>query len=397
MASSGGIDRRPALGGLTQSAPRAFHLDHLRVLLVAGVIFGHAWAGYSTVGSWAYTDAREVTLAPLTETLMEVPLGPFALFAVGMLLFIAGLLTPGSVARKGPGRFARDRLLRLGIPLAVFTLVLWPPVAYALNRLSGRTESLGSAFRDAIRSPDPVHLWFLVPLLVFSLAYAAWCRHRPPPPGPATGPPGGDRPGGLTIPRLLALSAAVAGASFLIRLWFPLNTSQFLGLHLNQLPQHLALFGLGLVSAHRGWLDPVPDRLRRGCGYTALLGTLAVAAFAGVAGAGGAPVSSFLGGWHWPSLATAAVEGLLAVHLSVWLLAHAQRHLHRPGPVTHAARHGYGAYLLQGHVLVALALLLRPVQMPAELKALAVSVLGVLASFWIARIAVTRTRLGRLL
>jgi hypothetical protein len=48
-------------------------------------------------------------------------------------------------------------------------------------------------------------------------------------------------------------------------------------------------------------------------------------------------------------------------------------------------------------VLIALALALRPLVMPAEVKALAVAVAGVGGSFGLAWLLVTRTRLGRIL
>ena len=89
---------------------------------------------------------------------------------------------------------------------------------------------------------------------------------------------------------------------------------------------------------------------------------------------------SFLGGWHWASALTAVVEGVLATTLSVWVLGQAQRYQPRsdPGPLARAA---YPAYLVQGHILVGLALLMRPVAVPAEVKASVVSVCGVVLSF----------------
>ncbi|WP_432842828.1 acyltransferase family protein [Dactylosporangium sp. CA-092794] len=246
---------------------RLVYLDRLKVLLVAGVIFGHAWAGYSTfAGAWVYTDVREATLRPFTSAVLEGLLGPFALFAMGMFFLVAGLLTPGSVDRKTPGRFAAERIVRLGVPLLAFTFVLWPPMRYIMQRAVGvPPDPLWSA-------PDAEQLWFAEVLLVFSLAYAALrsVRREPRPPGPSP----------LTMPRLLALSAAVAAGSFVIRGWFPLNSSGWLGLHLCQWAQYVALFGLGLVAVRRGWLDPVPDRLRRACGIAAVAGTAAIAAYA---------------------------------------------------------------------------------------------------------------------
>jgi Acyltransferase family len=361
-------------------APRVAYLDNLKAVLIAGVIFGHAWAGYAEVGGWAYTPVRETSLHPVTVAFGEALLGPFGLFVMGFFFLIAGLLTPGSVARKGPGRFARDRLLRLGLPLLVFTVLLWPPLVYLMDRATGH--------RVEVSWTDPAQLWFVEVLLIWSLGYAALWRWRPE-----------VRPGELRLRHLLALAAAVMLTTFAVRLRYPLNSDQFAQLHLWQWPQCLALFGLGVACARRGWLAPVPEGLRRACGIAAVAGVAAIGAIVGLVGVGGVDGAAFFGGWHWEALATAAAEGILAVMVSVWLLGLAQRRLKQAtGTVRAAATRGaYAAFLVQGHVLVGLALAVRPLHLPAEVKALAVSVLGVLVSFGLGWWLVTRTPLGRVL
>jgi hypothetical protein len=51
--------------------------------------------------------------------------------------------------------------------------------------------------------------------------------------------------------------------------------------------------------------------------------------------------------------------------------------------------------MLQGPVLVALALLLRPLDLPGDIKALLVATLGIAGSFGLAWPLVTKTSLGR--
>ena len=60
------------------------------------------------------------------------------------------------------------------------------------------------------------------------------------------------------------------------------------------------------------------------------------------------------------------------------------------------ARSAYGAFVLQGVVLIGLMIALRPIGVPAEVKAVAVAGLGVAGSFALAWVLVTRTRLGRI-
>jgi hypothetical protein len=148
------------------------------------------------------------------------------------------------------------------------------------------------------------------------------------------------------------------------------------------------------------WLDPVPEAIRRRCALAALLGVLAVLLVAGTVLAAGIDTDVlFESGFHWAPLALAAVEGPLVVGWSVWLLGLAQRHLsRRPGRLGRAlARAAFGAFVVQGVVLIGLALVLRRVDVPAEVKAPMLASAGVVGSFALSWLLVTRTSLGRVL
>jgi hypothetical protein len=98
---------------------RQRYLDSLKVVLIAMIISIHGVLGYVGFDQlWSYADVQEVTLAPVTEIILFAVIGPFALFMIALLFLVAGLLTRPALERKGPGRFAADRLLRLGVPFA---------------------------------------------------------------------------------------------------------------------------------------------------------------------------------------------------------------------------------------------------------------------------------------
>jgi len=377
------------------------YLDNLKVGLVAAIIAGHAVIGYAAIGSWPYQDVQEVRLGSAAETAFTLVLGPPALFAMGLFFVLAGLLTPGSLARKGPRRFVGDRLLRLGLPWAAFALLGWPLLTFAMYRTTGAPQSYWWRFTRAEPLLDSGPLWFLAVLLLYSLGYAGWRqlrgRHRP---APSRFEPivVSSWSGALGGRQVVAVAAGIAIATFLVRLRFPLDSVQVANLKLWQWPQYLAMFGLGIMSGRRGWLQPVPNRLRRGCGLAALAATLSLTALFVVADTLGLDPERFAGGWHWPAAATAAAEGVLAVTASLWLLGFAQHHLGQRGRLARVlARNAYAAFVLQGPVLVALALAVRPLALPVEGKALAVAAVGVAGSFTLAWLLVDRTRLGRLL
>lgn len=367
------------------AAKRQLYVDNLKVILIAVVIAGHAVLGYSEVDWWSYADVREVTLLPVVAYVLLAVAAPFALLVIPLLFLIAGLLTPPSLERKGPGRFIRDRLLRLGVPFAVFALLLWPLLEYALFRWLGEAPGLRAYFR-AEGSLDTGVLWFVGALLIFSLAYAGWVWIRP-------GHPDRPRRGEIRVGHLLLLAAAVTVATFLVRLVLPLETdNKYVELNMWEWPACAALFGLGIMASRMGWLSAVPDCLRRQSRTVTLVAVGAAAAFAAAAVALGVVGDQLWGGWNWPAFAFAAGESTLSVFGPVWLLGVAQRRLNRSfrwaRPMI--SRSSYGAFMLQGLVLIGLAIALRPLPLPAEVKALIVAAGGVVGSFALAWLLISR-------
>ena len=371
---------------------RLAYLDNLKVFMVAGVIAGHAIAGYAGM-NWTYADVAEGEMGIVSKSLFGLLILPFAVFVMALFFLIAGMLAPRSLDRKGPRRFARDRLVRLGIPLAAFAFVLWPLMTYLLYRGAGSDWSLWDVYADD-PTLDNGPLWFVEVLLIFSLAYAAWTgwrtRRRRASGSAATEP--------LRARHLVPLIAGIALGTFVVRRWFPFDSLQFSNLHVWQWPECVGLFGLGIASARRGWLRTVPERIRRGCGWTTLAATVALlVAFASTEDPDVA-VETYGGGWRWQALLLATVGGALSVAGSVWLLAFAQRHWDRTRRSLRAmGPAAYAAFMFQGLPLILAALVLRPVDVPLEIKALLVTALGIAGSFALGWLLITRTRLGRIM
>jgi Acyltransferase family len=378
---------------------RVAYLDKLKLLMVAVIIAGHGALAYGSLESaWPYQDVQEVQLGKVSDLALSIVVIPAALFVMGLFFLISGLLTPGSVSRKGPRYFARDRLVRLGVPLVVWTLLIWPGAIWTAHLAAGGNHSFWWQVTHADPVLDTGPMWFVEVLLVYSLAYAAWRHWRRR--RAAGADPLAARGAALSGPTLVALAVAISVGTVLVRPVFPAASGEIGQSHLWQWPQFVAMFGLGIVAAQRGWLDPVPARIARRCGLAALGGVAAFLLVAGLMAALGVHGHGlFKPGLHWAPLAMAAIEGPLAVGTSVWLLALAQRRLDRPpGSLGRAlARSAYGAFFIQGVVLIGLMIALRPIAVPAEVKALVVAGLGVSGSFALAWLLVSRTRLGRII
>ncbi|MBP7705928.1 MAG: acyltransferase [Candidatus Aminicenantes bacterium] len=347
-------------------APRRAYLDNLKTFLVAGVITGHVLITYADIGSWAYRE-------PSTNKAFIIPAAFYvavgSMFAMGLFFLIAGLLVPRALARKGPAGFLRDRLVRLGPPFLAFLLVVFPVVRWMGD---GRGRSLAWFFRDQLKELDPGPLWFVLALLIFSAGYAACRVVRPARTSP--------RPWRASL--LFGLAAGIAAATFAVRLRFPIDSHQIFVLHVWQWPQCVGLFALGIACAENGWLDPVPDRLRRWAGGTALSGAGMIVAAILLNMKNTDPLG---GGMNWPAAVIAAGEGITATGSSVWLLGLFQRRFDGAGPLARAlGRAAFGAYVVQAPVAVAIARLAQPLPVAPELKFLFVAPAAVAGSFGLA-------------
>ncbi|GAA0210657.1 acyltransferase [Saccharothrix mutabilis subsp. mutabilis] len=361
-------------------------VDNLKVLLVAWVIGGHALLGYSAVGGWPYDEVNEVTFTPRVEAVLAAVLGPSGLFLMGTFYLLSGLFTPGSLARKGRARFVRERLARLGIPWVVSALLVWPLSLWVAYRAAGHDVSPWWVFTHRDPLLDSGSLWFVAILLLFSLVYAVVGRPS-------------DRPLTIRTGHLVAVAAGVALSTFAVRLWVPARSGQVGDLHVWWWPQLVALFGLGIAGARAGLAAHVPERMWRTCrvvAFAAIASVPVAAVAAGVSDLSGQS-GPFLGGWRWEALVLVVVESVLVVGGSVWLLGLAQRRLTGGGALAGAlARSAFAAFVVQGPVLVLLAVAARPVPLPAEGKAFLVAAAAIAASFGLGRLLTAHTRLGRL-
>jgi glucans biosynthesis protein C len=363
------------------SKQRLSYLDNLKVLLVVGVIAVHTAVTYGFDGSW-YLESYDEMAGGLVDVLTVV-IGIGWLFGLGLFFLIAGRLSAPSLDRKGPGRFARERLVRLGAPLLAYTLLVSPALEYVDYRENqGGTGGFWSFFGDQIWHLAPGPTWFLEALLAFSFGYALLRSLRPPTRAPSQAP--------LRERHVAGIVLGIAVSSFAAHLAFPIGSEQF-HLQLGMFPQYLILFSLGAAAGRRRWLETLTPKLRRRCGLAAAIAALALPAIllAGDFFEGGAAEDRFAGGWHWQAAAASLTEGVLATCVSLWAIAYFRNHHNHLRPLARRmAPAAYGAFIVHPPVIVGLALAIQLVPMPAELKFVCVLTGGVAGSFGLAALAV---------
>jgi len=163
-------------------------LDTLRIVIVLGLVFFHAALVFDASDDFYVKNAE-------TTGVTTILAGLGVVWAMPLLFVVAGIGARHSLRKRGPGRFATERLLRLGVPLVFATITIVPvPQWLRLRSEPGYHESYWQflpRFFDVRFTPadfpfvlggevfETGHLWFVVLLLTFSLLLAAAAARLP--------------------------------------------------------------------------------------------------------------------------------------------------------------------------------------------------------------------------
>jgi len=248
-------------------------VDRLRIALVSLVVVHHVGQAYGpTGGFWYFTSAERASI-----------IGPlFAIdrsFFMSLFFMLSGYFLPGSFERNGARTFLRDRLVRFGIPLLAFLLLINSFQAFAYYLYFRPYPAVG--FWDYWWhtylgfGPKPAdwsgpswpernfgHLWYVEHLLLFSIVYAAWRKLRPY--RPAASDAGGQVP---DTGQILAFALLLVLASAIVRIWYPIDRwVAFLGfiqVAFADVPRDLSFFLIGIAAYRNNWLFTFPREAGR--------------------------------------------------------------------------------------------------------------------------------------
>lgn len=361
--------RPPQLAPPSGSPPsgpgaRMAWLDNLRVWLTVLVLAHHAALTYSDLPIWPYWEQpRDATALAL-----DVLIGTNQMWFMGLFFLISGFFVPGGVDRHGVAGFVRGRLLRLGVPLLVFLVVLSPIYRYPGWAAYGRPHG-ESLLTYLVTHVDMGPLWFVAVLLVLSLAYAAVRALRG---GRSAEARTGATPG---LPVILGVGVALGVLSWVWRIWTPEGTFwAAVGLPSPAyLPQYVACFALGVLAARRQWLQTLRVRTAWAALPVLLVG-LAVWLVA-VTGLGDAA----MGGGTPESLLLSLAGSLFAAAMMTVVLVLCRSVVDRSGPVWRfLSAQAFTVFVVHAPVLVWLGVALGGFTAPAAVKALVLLGAGVL-------------------
>lgn len=350
-------------------APRQHHLDRLKVLLTALVVFHHAAIAYGAAGDWFYREpGAEGTV---TSQVLTLFCAVNQSFFMGMFFLLSGYLTPSSLERKGAWRFMKERLIRLGIPLLLFGLFLGPMTVQlaqgvAFSDLSwAMTTGAGVRF---VMGP----LWFCWALLIFSGLFVLLSGMRL-----------GVELRAVPTPAVLLLGALLVGlAAFVVRLAVPVGQN-VLGLQLGYFVSYAVLFVLGCAAARHRLLEVLNTAHVRRLMWVSFAAMPMLPVLLFVFERAGVPQGGFAGGWNLAALAYALWEPLVAWGVIGGLLVWGRLCLSRPSRSwTHWPDNAYGAFVVHAPVLVVVSVMASPLALPLSLKFIVVASLATLLSFF---------------
>lgn len=365
----------PALQQPAASLPRQAFLDRLRVMLTGLVILHHTAIMHGADGGWFLRFPTDDKGARVLLTMM---CAVDQAFFMGLFFLLAGHFTPSALQRKGAVGFLKDRLLRLGLPLLAFGLLLGPFTAslagMAAPGHAGLSQVLAQTWARLLAGEVNLGpLWFAYALLLFSVAYVLlrpWLARI----GARLA---GVRPG---HGGLVALVLAWGAGAFLLRQWVP--TGQEVGrLQLGFFASYALLFVVGTWSAPGRWLEQVDGPLARPWAWLSLASVPTLLIYAVLAGALQGQPFNVRGGFSWPVLFYAFWEPLVAVGIILMLLWRL-RVSASPWPVwDRLAPSAYAAFVVHAPVVVAMGLWLQPLAWGPLAKFAVSGTLGVVLSF----------------
>ncbi|HEX9513264.1 MAG TPA: acyltransferase family protein [Puia sp.] len=384
----------PSVKASEKASGRLLYIDNLRWVMIMLVVSMHAAVTYSHLGSWYYMEDTPVSLAG--QGIFGTYQAFLQSFFMGFLFFIAGYFVPKAYDTKGPGKFLKDRALRLGLPLLLYLFLLQPVSIYCISLFHGPDVGggLGEIYGRYITSGRPWGgtgpLWFCEALLIFCLGYTLFRTLRG---GKELSPAAHKLPGNAIIWGFIAL---IGITTFWVRLPWPNGTS-FYNLQFCYFPQYILFFIAGTLAYRGNWLNKLPAGTGKYWGRVGLFGGLAIwAALLILGGAFKGQLPAYQGGLHWQSMGMSCWEQVAGVGISIYFLIWFRERYNQQGAVARwFSANAFAVYVFHAPVLIAISRMMGGWHGPILLKFLLLTLLSILATYALCALVIRRIPLLR--
>jgi glucan biosynthesis protein C len=368
---------------ISKTAPmsRVYFLDNLKVLLAVLVVLHHSAQPYGPGGGWW------IASDPNQTTIDFIVLGLFMAFNMsffmGLFFMISAYFLPASLERKGPEKFMKDRLVKLGMPILIFMFGIFPIMGYLLHNSDQPIINFYLSYINIFNPQSRLsvgHLWFLVMLLLFSAVYVAyWLFNKPS---------SNEKrvfPGNAAILTFIIVMALI---SFVVRIWAPINYwvpffNIFEPFHLTQ---YIMLFAAGITAYREGWIYTIPKAAAKLWSNVAILMIILLPVAVVVTNG-----TQFSGGFTFASLIGSIWEAFMCVSMCITLLALFKNRFSSQGGIAKVmADNSFTIYLIHIPIIVLLQYLLIGIMIDPLIKFTIVGASGILLVFIISHFVIRR-------
>lgn len=359
---------------------REYYIDNIRIALTALVIMHHSAIAYGASGGWCYISADTIT--GWTQLMFSAFLSVNQAFFMSLFFFISAYFTPESLDKKGLKKYLSDRLLRLGLPLLLYSIFINPILNYfiLIHLNQEPTNLIDYIINSNVTNPNTSHLWFILALLIFECCYALFRFLFK-----SIKVSISDQ---LPSPIHVFLFILITGLlAFLLRTVYSIGGRNIMGLQLGYFVLYIAMYVVGIIAGRKKWLDKL--RIR-----TYLLWILLAIILIPFILLAWIDVSNhpnqlmyYVGGFNGKALFLAYWEAFVCVGISVLFLAGFKKYVNTSTKISFMmSSDSYTAYIIHPIIIVSLTILFEIIALQPLYKLIMVSILSVSFSFSIAHV-----------
>jgi hypothetical protein len=350
-------------------------MDNLKIFFVVLVIFTHVMVTYGGRGSWYYYATLNETFPVdiITTIVLYMIAGIAAIFLpsiMGLFFLMGGYFSPRSLEHKGVTSFWKERILRLGIPVLLYVVLINPMFYYLLavqGILPWSSSLIAGSFVEYylgnFQSLSGIVqfittfsiTWFLVVLLIFTAVYTIWTK---------SGSLHQRIPEELSIPKfiyLLLLALVLGILSFLVRIPFPIEQWP-LGLPIGYMIQYFMMFCVGVIAVRYGWIHQMRRHHVKVWAITIFAVVMLYFTYFFVFVGVDADYTLFFGGPNQEALVFALVDNIICMGMIFVLIKLFYAKFNTGGNVQKIlADNSYLVYLIHPFIVIPISLALAPV------------------------------------
>ena len=388
---------------------RYLFLDNIKVFFTILVILWHTMVTYMEAGWWYYKESNPTDPASYIIFLVITSFGGvFQTSLLGLFFLLGGYFTPKSYDRKGFWNFWKERLIRLGIPLFLYILLINPLIIYILAQIGispwntlpmlqgsfmdyyfTRFLSWG-AFIDFLSFGGP--MWFLRQLLIFTAIYTIWRQFT------KLNAINRKIPRQLSIPKysyILFLALGLGFLTFIVRIFLPIDTRP-LEIPWGQFIQYIMMFSIGVICIRYLWFEKITRKHVKTWLITIIISLVVIYIDFFIAIVTGVDIIEFTGGANFHSFLMSLVDNVVCMGIIFILIKVFYAKFNKQGRILrNLSVSAYHMYLVHPLVLIPLSLAIASLALYPILKIAIVFPLAIFICYLISRYIIQKIHLRK--